>query len=329
MDSCCAPSRGASEPVLGLTVPPRRTPAIAPSRGRRDPAQGTVVVPGGPFWMGGDDPDAFPDDGEGPVREVDVSPYRIDATTVTNARFAAFVKATDHVTTAEQLGWSFVFHLLVHPDARRHVQDAHVPGARWWLAVDGASWRHPGGPGSDVGSLAHHPVVHVSWHDAVAYAAWSGQRLPTEAEWEKAARGGLDRARYPWGDELTPRGRHRCNIWQGHFPVSNTGDDGFVGTAPVKTFAPNGYGLHETSGNVWEWCADRWSVDHHAVDSPPTRVDPRGPDKGVERVVRGGSYLCHASYCNRYRVAARTHNTPDSTTGHTGFRCVTDLAHSG
>jgi formylglycine-generating enzyme len=199
-----------------------------------------------------------------------------------------------------------------------------VPQALWWLAVNGATWRHPEGPGSDVATRPHHPVVHVSWRDAAAYAAWAGKRLPTEAEWEMAARGGLDQARYPWGDELAPRNRWRCNIWQGRFPTHNTAQDGHTGTAPVRSYGPNGYGLYEVAGNVWEWCADYWSTTWHAEDRPSTRVDPIGPHSGTSHVTRGGSYLCHESYCNRYRVAARTHNTPDSSTGNTGFRCAAD-----
>jgi formylglycine-generating enzyme required for sulfatase activity len=285
-----------------------------------------VRVPGGPFRMGGDDPDAVAEDGEGPVRVVEVSPFLVDATSVTNAQFAVFAKATGHVTTAERLGWSFVFHQLLHPDAVRHVRRDGIAGVAWWLAVEGATWRAPSGPGSDIGRLPNHPVVHVSWDDAAAYSAWSGKRLPTEAEWERAARGGLDRARFPWGDELTPRGRHQCNIWQGTFPTHNTLDDGHLGTAPVKSYRPNGLGLYNVAGNVWEWCADWWSTSWHADDRPETRTDPRGPSTGDARVLRGGSFLCHQSYCNRYRVAARTSNTPDSTTGHTGFRCVADIA---
>ncbi|MGV9533690.1 formylglycine-generating enzyme family protein [Streptosporangium sandarakinum] len=313
-DACCAPGRG---PVRERSI---AAPAPAPASARRANAGGGMVaIPGGAFLMGGEDPDGWAADGEGPVREVTLSPFLIDPVCVTNAKFATFVKATGHRTDAERYGWSFVFRHFADP---RHVIDGTVPGAPWWVAVAGADWRHPEGPGSDVTSRQNHPVVHVSWNDAAAYAAWAGKRLPTEAEWEMASRGGLVQARYPWGDELTPRGRHRCNIWQGTFPHSNTGADGYVGTAPVKSFAPNGYGLHNTSGNVWEWCQDRWSTDWHAAESALTRVDPQGPPTGEARVIRGGSYMCHESYCNRYRVAARTGNTPDSSTGHSGFRCA-------
>jgi len=281
-----------------------------------------VRIGGGAFRMGGEDPDAVPGDGEGPVRTVTLSPFHIDATCVTNAQFATFAKATRYVTDAERIGWSFVFAGLVATGARGDVLDGTVPGAPWWRAVRGATWRAPEGAGSSVGERPHHPVVHVSHADATAYAAWAGKRLPTEAEWEMAARGGLDQARFPWGDELTPRGRHRCNIWQGEFPRYDTGEDGHTGTAPVKTYPPNAYGLYNTSGNVWEWCADRFSADWHAAARPETRTDPQGPPEGEARVIRGGSYLCHHTYCNRYRVAARTSNTPDSSTGHTGFRCA-------
>lgn len=318
--ACCAPTPTALGmptlahlPVADFPVPDRRP---------EDIVKGMVTIPAGPFLMGGDDPDAFPADGEGPVREVTLDQFHIDTRTVTNAQFATFVKATGYRTDAERFGWSYVFHTFVAGPAQAHVRDGHVPGAPWWLGVDGADWRHPEGPETDIGSRQNHPVVHVSWLDAAAYARWAGKRLPTEAEWEKAARGGLRQARFPWGDDFTPRGQHRCNTWQGTFPQHNTGADGYLGTAPVNAYRPNGYGLYNTSGNVWEWCADWFSVDWHAPDTATTRVNPTGPSAGLTRVMRGGSYLCHQSYCNRYRVAARTSSTPDSTTGHAGFRCA-------
>ncbi|WP_433616401.1 formylglycine-generating enzyme family protein [Dactylosporangium sp. CA-139114] len=315
--SCCNPPAGRASDA------PFELPFAVPERTRAEVLKGMVAIPEGPFLMGGDDPDAFPDDGEGPVREVRVSAFHIDPTAVTNAQFARFVKATGYVTEAERFGWSFVFHLLVRGEAERRVlagRSAQVP--RWWLPVEGADWRHPAGPGSGIGERRNHPVVHVSWTDAACYAAWAGKRLPTEAEWEKAARGGLEQARFPWGDEFTPRGTHRCNTWQGEFPRRNTAADGYLDTAPVDAYRPNGFGLYNTSGNVWEWCADWFSPAWHAEPSDATRLDPAGPPGGTTRVMRGGSYLCHESYCNRYRVAARTSSTPDSTTGHAGFRCA-------
>lgn len=323
MSACCSPSagRGADTEQFAEYDLPFELPGWHP----RDIARGMVPIPGGEFRMGGNDPDGFPDDGEGPVRTVRLSPYLIDATVVTNRQFATFVKATGYVTEAERFGWSFVFHLFVGRKQSRHVIDAAVPGAPWWLPVWGATWRHPEGPGSAVVDRSQHPVVHVSWRDAMAYAAWAGKRLPTEAEWECAARGGLDQARYAWGDDLVPKKRWHCNIWQGRFPTQNTAEDGHVGPAPVKSYPPNGFGLYEVAGNVWEWCGDFWSIAWHAEDRPDTRIDPVGPPRGDQRVIRGGSYLCHRSYCNRYRVAARTHNTPDSSSGNTGFRCVADL----
>jgi len=279
-----------------------------------------VLLEGGAFWMGSND-GTYPADGEGPVREVTLSPFWMDATTVTNRQFKRFVDDTGYKTEAEGFGWSFVFHLLVPPEVASKLKQK-VQGLEWWWKVPGASWRRPFGRGTDIRAIMDHPVVHVSWADAQAYCAWAGKRLPTEAEFEYAARGGLEHQRMPWGDELTPNGEHRCNIWQGQFPVENTAEDGFVGTCPARHYAPNGYGLYNMAGNVWEWCADWWSPDFH-VDGP--RENPAGPAVGTARVIRGGSFLCHDSYCNRYRTSARTHNTPDSATSNMGFRCVADL----
>jgi formylglycine-generating enzyme required for sulfatase activity len=283
-------------------------------------ARGEMVsLAGGEFLMGTDYADGFPADGEGPVRRVTVSPFAMDRFPVTNAEFAAFVDATGYKTEAEGFGWSFVFWMQIAEENFERLVEDTVAAAPWWCKVPGAWWREPVGPGSRV--EARHPVVHVSWNDAAAYAKWAGKRLPTEAEWEFAARGGLSQALYPWGDELAPGGEHRCNIWQGEFPRVNTAEDGWAFTCPVDAFAANGFGLQSMVGNVWEWTADWFSPVHPAG---PLR-NPQGPAAGAVKVMKGGSFLCHASYCNRYRVAARTANTPDSSTSNTGFRCVASL----
>jgi formylglycine-generating enzyme required for sulfatase activity len=277
-----------------------------------------VLLPGGKFLMGTDDIVGYPQDGEGPVREITLRAFLIDPYAVTVEQFAAFVEATGYRTQAEQFGWSFVFGGLLPDD---FPDTAGVAAAPWWRQVFGADWRHPEGPQSDVRDRAGHPVVHVSHIDASAYGAWAGTRLPTEAEWEYAARGGLVQKRYSWGDELAPGGRQMCNVWQGVFPKTNTLDDGHYGTAPVDAYKPNGYGLYNMSGNAWEWCSDWFSASYHIRGE---REDPTGPPLGTHRVIRGGSYLCHESYCFRYRVAARSANTPESTTGNTGFRVARD-----
>lgn len=245
-----------------------------------------VLLNGGSFLMGAVDPGGYPSDGEGPVRRVEVRPFWIDATAVSNARFAEFIDATDYVTEAERFGWSYVFVGLLDDGAR---SSRAVAAAPWWRQIYGASWRHPEGPGSRVDHRLDHPVVHVSWHDARAFCRWAGARLPTEAEWEYAARGGLEQQRYPWGDELTPGGEHRMNVWQGRFPTINTLDDGYLGVAPVDAFPPNGYGLYNMTGNVWEWCADWFSATFHVNGS---RRNPKGPRSGTHRVMRGGARTC-------------------------------------
>jgi formylglycine-generating enzyme len=298
MSGCCAPS-----PKDGRDG--TRIASLDESATGTGDLGGMIVLPGGTFRMGTDDREGFPGDGEGPVRETAVAPFAIDPHCVSNARFAEFVEETGYRTDAERFGWTYVFAKFLPGQLRE--SSPRPEQTPWWCGVFGAYWRCPEGPQSDLDGRWDHPAVHVSWHDATAYCRWAGVRLPTEVEWEYAARGGLDQARYPWGDELTPGGRHRCNIWQGRFPVRDTAEDGYSGTAPVDAYEPNGYGLYNTSGNVWEWCAD-WFSSEQSV-----------------RAMRGGSYLCHASYCNRYRVAARTGNTPDSSVGNLGFRCATDV----
>ena len=279
---------------------------------------GMALLTGGAFLMGSNDRWTYPADGESPVRRVSLDPFWIDLHAVSNARFAEFVEDTRYVTEAERFGWSFVFGGLL-PDDFPPTQA--VAAAPWWRRVEGADWRHPAGPQSSISDRLDHPVIHVSWNDAQRYCRWAGKRLPTEAEWEYAARGGLESKAFPWGDDREPDGTHRMNVWQGRFPESNTCADGYYGTCPVDAFPPNGFGLFNSTGNVWEWTADWFHPTFRRKDN---NYNPRGPRYGTHRVQKGGSYLCHDSYCHRYRVAARQGSTPDSSTGNVGFRCARD-----
>jgi formylglycine-generating enzyme len=306
---------------------------------------GMVRIHGGEFTMGTDDVSSFPN--ERPAHRVRVEGFWIDEHDVTNAEFATFVEATGYVTTAEKKpDWEELKKELP-PGTPKPDDSVLVPGSlvftptsrpvslddlsAWWRWIPGASWRHPEGPDSNISGRENHPVVQVSWDDAAAYAKWAGKRLPTEAEWEYAARGGLEGRRYPWGDEFRPNGKFMANTWQGLFPVTNTAEDGFVGTSPVNSFPPNGYGLYDMAGNVWQWCSDWYRVDAFAElasknvcrDSggPTESWDPADPN-APKRVVKGGSFLCNPSYCESYRPSARRGTPPDTGSSHTGFRCV-------
>ena len=269
--------------------------------------------------MGTDGDYGYEIDGEGPAHEVELSPFAISRYAVSNRQFAAFAAASGYRTEAERHGSSFVFVGLLPAD---YPPTRAVAAAPWWRQVEGADWAHPGGPESSWEQRPDHPVVHVSWIDALNFCVWSDTRLPTEAEWEFAARGGLAGCRFPWGEELEPGGEHRMNVFQGNFPEQNTCADGYEATAPVDAFAPNGYGLHNLTGNVWEWTADRFDRNFY---SRSPRQDPFCAEGDGPVVMRGGSYLCHASYCNRYRVDARSSNSADGGTGNLGFRVVRDL----
>lgn len=314
---CCVPSRQRAE-----RLNESRQASAERKLVNSGSAEGMLKLDGGAFLMGTDSEQAFPQDGEGPVRTVLLDGFYIDRYAVTAAQFAEFVRASGYQTESERLGWSFVFQGHIAEERRNELVAATVPGVSWWCKVNGAAWNHPEGPASNIDKRSQYPVTHVSWNDASAYAAWAGKRLPTEAEWEYAARGGLEQRIFPWGDELTPGGEHRCNVWQGEFPLLDLAEDGYAGTAPVDAFAPNAYGLYNITGNTWEWCSDWFSPAYHLT---ATQRNPVGPMRGRARVMKGGSYLCHHSYCNRYRVAARTSNEPDSATTNIGFRCVRDL----
>ena len=279
--------------------------------------QRLVSIPGGTAVVGTRDVELAAD-GEGPPRKVKVRPFRIDPFAVTASWFGAFVMATGYRTDAERFGWSLVFRGFAPRDSKA----SYVVGTEWWQRVDGADWAHPEGPRSTIEGRENHPATHISWSDADAFARWAGGRLPSEAEWEYSAKGGNPAARFPWGQrEPDDAGFLPCNIWQGRFPDENTAADGYAGTAPVDTFQPNGYGLYNMSGNVWEWCADPFRV--RSLRSGAQRLNAVSAAEG-RRIAKGGSHMCHRSYCYRYRIAARTGIPPDSSAGHLGFRMVFD-----
>jgi formylglycine-generating enzyme required for sulfatase activity len=307
---------------------------------------GMVWAPGGEFTMGTDADLGRPE--EKPAHRARVDGFWIDETEVTNAAFRRFVEATGYVTTAEKPPVAEEILAQLPPGTPPPPAERLVPGSlvfrptagpvdtsdfsQWWHWVPGASWQHPEGPASNLTDRDDHPVVHISWDDAVAYARWAGKRLPTEAEWEFAARGGLEGQPYVWGEERPIDTGPRANLWQGEFPHRNTAADGFPRTAPVRSFAPNGYGLYDMSGNVWEWCADWYQRDLYRTRSLRGVVaNPQGPESGLDarrsfgpqRAQRGGSFLCNDSYCSRYRPSARHGGSPDTGMSHVGFRCVT------
>ena len=341
------PAAGPAAPTAARGFEPTRVTTAEPP-GPAPP--GMAWIPGGEFSMGCADPRRLPFGGSDPmvdarpIHRVRVAGFWLDIHEVTNAQFAAFVKATGYRTVAERpprpedfpgappenlVAGSIVFTPPTQPvPLRDGTGGAHL---RWWSYVPGASWRHPGGPDSSIEGRADDPVVHVAYEDAEAYATWAGKRLPTEAEWEFAARGGLAGATYPWGDEFQPDGRWMANTWQGRFPLENTEADGFAGIAPVGKYQANGYGLHDMSGNVWEWCSDWYRPDTYARDAragvasdpagPADSFDPQEPGQ-AKRVQRGGSFLCSDQYCSRYIVGTRGKGEIASSTNHIGFRCV-------
>lgn len=307
-----------------------------------------VLVPGGTFSMGADDSTGMPD--EYPKHSVKVDSFWMDEHEVSNREFAVFVAATGYVTTAEKPISKEELMATLPPGSAEPDSSMLAAGAlvftppnhavpfndvsQWWSFIAGASWQHPEGPGSDIKGREDHPVTQVSWHDAQAYAKWAGKRLPTEAEWEYAARGGLSNQIYPWGSEALTAGKPKANTWNGNFPYKNTHTDGFENTAPVKSYSPNSYQLYDMSGNVWEWVSDLYDARYYAQMEKGT-ANPSGPSKGYDpedpalekHVIRGGSYMCSDEYCRGYRVSARMKTTPESGLANLGFRCVRSVTH--
>jgi formylglycine-generating enzyme len=334
--------------VTSCRAPAGDRPASADRAAQAAPANappGMQWIAGGEFTRGSDDPHAMSN--ERPTHRVRVDGFWVDRFLVTNADFAAFVAATSYVTTAERKpDWNEI-QKQSPPGTPRPPDDQLVAGSlvftppdrpvpldnlsAWWRWVPGASWRHPNGPGSTIGGMGDRPVVHVSWDDANAYAKWASKRLPTEAEWEYAARGGLEGRRYTWGDDPRPGGRHMANTFQGRFPDQQVAEDGYLGPSPIGRFPPNGYGLFDMAGNVWQWTSDLYRADAYVslagqglCDNPRGPADSYDPEDpySVRRVIKGGSFLCHASYCESFRPSARRGTTADTGSSHVGFRLV-------
>ena len=337
MLSCCSnvPSRFASGNMTGIDSVTDVKASLAEM----------VLIQGGRFWMGGDSVWGRPD--EFPRHQVEVSSFYIDEHEVTNRQFKAFVDATGYITTAERKPEWEELKKQLPPGTPKPADDVLVAASlvftppdrpvsldnayAWWQWVPGANWKHPQGPNSNLDGKDEFPVVQVSWEDAQAYCQWAGKRLPTEAEWEFASRGGQKDAIYPWGNELVTKGKLKANVWEGKFPMKNTGIDGFVLAAPVKQFKPNGYGLYDMGGNVWEWVADWYTADYYSLCKAKGVVaNPKGPEKSLDpdepfamkKVTRGGSFLCNDDYCSGFRIGARMKTSWDSSLNHTGFRCV-------
>ena len=321
-------------------------PIILKSHKKSSDNKNMVLIPGGVFSMGGDG-DGWKD--EFPKHKVEIDSFWMDINEVTNNQFLEFVNSTGYITTAESnIDWNQM-KMDLPPNTPKPDDSYLVPSSlvffptsgavnlnnvsQWWKFINGANWRQPQGPGSNIDGKGNHPVVHVSWYDAIAYCEWAGSRLPTEAEWEYASRGGIIDATFSWGNEDLDEGKLKANTWNGNFPYYNSKDDGFIYTADVRSFDPNGYGLFDMSGNVWEWCSDWYDENYYYSVSEILSVNPQGPPKSYhsnepyaqKKVSRGGSFLCHKSYCTGYRNSMRMKSTPDTSSMHTGFRTVRSL----